>query len=79
MKHLLKRIEQLEARIRELEARPPAIQWIPYPMPSIAPTYIERRYEVGPWRYWEGPTCISSVASNSMSGTTTMAPHTIGH
>ena len=74
---LLKRIEELEARVRELEARPPMVQWIPYPQPTIQPVYIERRYEVGPWRYWEGPYCGTAIGA-SMSGTTTLAPHSIG-
>ena len=73
---LMKRIEALEARVRELEARP---VYVPYAVPQWpAPQPV-----VGPWRYWEGPTCGTGAVTNwpgtsvsfTDSGTTTMAPH----
>ena len=72
MKHadLLKRIEQLEARIRQLEAIPhyPAYPVRLEPWPTIV---------VGPWRHWEQPTCGAAVGGGSI--TITNGPHHVGY
>lgn len=56
-KELLKRIEGLEARIRQLEARP---VYVPYAVPYQNPP------AVGPWPYWQGPTCGGGSAVGSV-------------
>ena len=47
---LLKKIEQLEARVRELEARPVYVPYYAgqYQQPHQPPS-------IGPWPYWQGP------------------------
>lgn len=60
-KELLKRIEGLEARIRQLEARP---VYVPYAVPQLP-----AQPAVGPWGWWESPICGGTGTVTNWPGT----------
>jgi hypothetical protein len=63
IKKLKKKINRLEKKIAELEARPSIPIYIPYIVPSPVPTYVP-----DPWQPWKPYVTWTSTDTISSSG-----------
>jgi hypothetical protein len=63
LKQAMKRIEELERKVRELEARPPQQVHHHYhqPQPLIGQPYQQHPHWTPGWPLLPGPTCVGNV------------------